>query len=471
MWLCLTIQYRAEKSRLFNAYGEDASMYLGGFLGDDLRTFRLPMPHQCLLGAWRTGRVICKWNAGEESALHSEIMHAFENDIPKVKDLFGDLLVVFVMLQAGKQCWHIQGPSGRLSAKRAPRIQAGAPDVLGKSPMAPKSTFLARQAASPLARRDYREKYGQGGPSNSHRSNEEFNTPLHHQEHSRTRTNVKRESPPPPLLSRPSMVTSSSTLPISPAKPTYGRAPLTAVNLTRGRTPPSNATSHLSSVRAQDVVVPKFEEITDESILRPDSRPRSPEKETFPTYTPHTSQSYTRTSRPSPSSSSASYVSASASPGFSSRSSVTSFNTVASSAGFLTREVWDVRREMEALRAKEASLVQRLDQMKGVSPAPIKKRAEPVSVDGSTVTEDEVATLRAQLEVETKARRVAEHALHEEQRRRVLAESVLEDARRECAAPFVVPSLLDAFIKIAQLSDGVLSESELAGDSVDVAAG
>ena len=58
-----------------------------------------------------------------------------------------------------------------------------------------------------------------------------------------------------------------------------------------------------------------------------------------------------------------------------------------------------------------------------------------------------------------KARCVAELSMHEERRRREFAENVVEDARRECTAPFVVPSLLDALMKIAQLSDRVLSES------------
>lgn len=63
------------------------------------------------------------------------------------------------------------------------------------------------------------------------------------------------------------------------------------------------------------------------------------------------------------------------------------------------------------------------------------------------------AGLRAQLQGETEARHAAELALMMERRRRELAESAVEDAQRERAAPFVVPALMDAFMRISQLSD------------------
>lgn len=55
------------------------------------------------------------------------------------------------------------------------------------------------------------------------------------------------------------------------------------------------------------------------------------------------------------------------------------------------------------------------------------------------------------------ARRAAELALAVERQRRELAEGAVEDARRERAVPFVVPALMESFMKIAQLSDDLLA--------------
>ena len=53
------------------------------------------------------------------------------------------------------------------------------------------------------------------------------------------------------------------------------------------------------------------------------------------------------------------------------------------------------------------------------------------------------------------ARRTAEDALRAERQRREVAEALAEDVRRERATPFVVPALMGAMLRIAQLSDGI----------------
>lgn len=61
MVLGVKIHYRADKARIFNLYQEDLPQYLAGFLGEDLRKFKLPMPDDCILKAWRSGWVVCRW--------------------------------------------------------------------------------------------------------------------------------------------------------------------------------------------------------------------------------------------------------------------------------------------------------------------------------------------------------------------------------------------------------------------------
>lgn len=64
--------------------------------------------------------------------------------------------------------------------------------------------------------------------------------------------------------------------------------------------------------------------------------------------------------------------------------------------------------------------------------------------------------LRAELRRESAARRRAEDDLQDERRKRVQAEDVLDDMRREYSAPFIVPALVDVFTKLAQLTGNTL---------------
>lgn len=45
-----------------------------------------------------------------------------------------------------------------------------------------------------------------------------------------------------------------------------------------------------------------------------------------------------------------------------------------------------------------------------------------------------------------------EHELQEERQKRKDAEDAIQDVRRECRAPFIVPSLLDAFVELSRLT-------------------
>jgi hypothetical protein len=59
--------------------------------------------------------------------------------------------------------------------------------------------------------------------------------------------------------------------------------------------------------------------------------------------------------------------------------------------------------------------------------------------------------------------RVIELELESERHRRQEAEVALMDVRRECKEPFVVPALLDAFIRISQLTTDALGPGDSRG--------
>ena len=58
-------------------------------------------------------------------------------------------------------------------------------------------------------------------------------------------------------------------------------------------------------------------------------------------------------------------------------------------------------------------------------------------------------------------RQLVEEACENERRRRKHAEDLLDDARRESSVPIVVPAMMDAFERIAQLTgEALMSASE-----------
>ncbi|KAH9831995.1 uncharacterized protein C8Q71DRAFT_861298 [Rhodofomes roseus] len=127
------------------------------------------------------------------------------------------------------------------------------------------------------------------------------------------------------------------------------------------------------------------------------------------------------------------------------------------SIGNVTRELWDVRREIAALAARETALEQQLKRL-GSCPAPETPAATPlISTTGTPAPRDEISKLRAQLQAEDEARKVAERALEDERRRHELAEAAVADVRRECRAPFIVPALVDAFVQMSRIAGDVLA--------------
>ena len=67
--------------------------------------------------------------------------------------------------------------------------------------------------------------------------------------------------------------------------------------------------------------------------------------------------------------------------------------------------------------------------------------------------------LREELGREQQNRRVQEALLRAERVRRAELESMVKDTTRECKQPFVVPALLDAFMKIGQMTGDAIKDA------------
>ncbi|KAF8066600.1 hypothetical protein FPV67DRAFT_1495648 [Lyophyllum atratum] len=112
----------------------------------------------------------------------------------------------------------------------------------------------------------------------------------------------------------------------------------------------------------------------------------------------------------------------------------------------LTRELWDVRRQITAGVVREASIMSELSALDSRNGASMRTPRE--------TWED--SELRVRL-------REVEAELMEERKLRSQAEAALEDVKRECREPFVVPALFEAFFMISkattQAMDSVSSEA------------
>lgn len=109
----------------------------------------------------------------------------------------------------------------------------------------------------------------------------------------------------------------------------------------------------------------------------------------------------------------------------------------------LSRELWDIRRKLTADGVRESAI---LDKLKLLHAAYV---PEPMSASSD----------RALQALKTRLREV-EKDLENERHLRLKAEATLQDIRRECKAPFVVPALLDAFISISNLTTQALQHSK-----------
>ncbi|KAA1472742.1 hypothetical protein DENSPDRAFT_199903 [Dentipellis sp. KUC8613] len=119
----------------------------------------------------------------------------------------------------------------------------------------------------------------------------------------------------------------------------------------------------------------------------------------------------------------------------------------------------EVAREGARKRKRDEAIVRRLVKLRAStststsSSAPSSSSAaeedsQPDILAALDALETHVNSMNAQLHIEEVARRAAERQLREERR-------VLEDVRRECREPFVVPALLDAFVKLSRMGTDV----------------
>ncbi|KAJ3555528.1 hypothetical protein NM688_g2529 [Phlebia brevispora] len=126
----------------------------------------------------------------------------------------------------------------------------------------------------------------------------------------------------------------------------------------------------------------------------------------------------------------------------------------------LNRELWDVRRQITALNAREKHILNELKLIR--APELVQSTISSIQTPDEKlkIMELEIVSLRERLQNETVRRKLVEDSCESERRRRRYAEDMLDDAKRESNTPLVVPAMLDAFQKIARLTGDALMTAE-----------
>ncbi|KAH9918605.1 uncharacterized protein B0H18DRAFT_1198522 [Fomitopsis serialis] len=411
--------YQGEKTQRIREYRDHATPSLDEFVNGDLTFLGLPLPQESAC-TWQSGIIKCSWTLDEGSYLQKYLSAAF-GAIDRQGLLARSISMVGLSMDGNTSTasWvtapGVKHPTGYIPRPGPSRSHSTHLYAFGKVPSAPKSITLARMGASPMAR--------PCGAISSRSEYPKVERPL-------LRKPRDPEANPEKAFSSPNTISDGTrSMKQEERQPTAtSDASKASVAQPHRHTPPCNTgtpQSHSGSAyshAAPDVRV-KVEE-TNISL----GQPHSPLTKSIARETGASTSVPSSLTTPSATTSA---------PPTKSDGSVSS----------LTREVWDVRREIAALSAREIALQTQLKRL-GARPAP----EPPVP----PFVEDEITKLRAQLRSEYAARKTAESSLREEQRRRELAEAVVADVRRDCKTPFVVPALVDAFLQMSRITEEVI---------------
>lgn len=120
----------------------------------------------------------------------------------------------------------------------------------------------------------------------------------------------------------------------------------------------------------------------------------------------------------------------------------------------LTRELWDIRRQLTASVAKEQSIIselRKLDSTFGLVPQESTQMHTNGS-DSNSAKQNGISEFVPKTRLE-----MVEQELREERKQRIQAVQALKDIRQECREPFVVPALLEAFLMISDVTSQAMS--------------
>ncbi|TBU58296.1 hypothetical protein BD310DRAFT_948812 [Dichomitus squalens] len=500
MKLVVRVQYVGERARLL-LREDQAADYTKGLI-DDLEVFGFPVPHE-QKPIEKSGFMLCVWHVDRDSDIHRMIQNAFMKAKAEAASLMDRSIRYISLNEDGvMHTTSLAHKPYKPKPHNKPAFGFGNHQIqdvkpFGKAPKYPTTISQARKGVTPLSQRIAGiEPSGYSAGSSSYYADHSVrDVDMHYmgartppfangsdtssnsvidvtqqalaqlsqssalqsllQRGQSTPTTVKMEPAPPPDLSLPPRPTAApSTQPQfsnlqallekAGVKSSSAQAFLSAQN--NGL--PAKPSLHVSGASP----VPMSNAQATPAVFTPSSISSLGTQLSMPAAT------NAFTSLASPSSVLASRPASIGASGSRPHSTTPSAPPRGPAVHAATRELWDVRRQISALQAQESDL--ELDLRRAGQPVPPKEGSNPyVSEQRVRALEDEIAALREELGREQQNRRVQDALLRAERVRRAELETMVKDTTRECKQPFVVPALLDAFMKIGQMTGDALKDA------------
>ncbi|CDO73356.1 hypothetical protein BN946_scf185008.g119 [Trametes cinnabarina] len=483
MKLVVRVQYVGDRARIL-LREDQAPQYTKGLI-DDLTAYGFPVPHE-QKPIEKSGFMLCHYYVERDSDAHRIIQTAFARAKAEAATLMDRSIRYISLNEDGvMHSTNLSQKPYKPKAYNKPDYQppyqsSGYKQQYGKAPKYPSTISQARHGASPLAQRMAVDAPGPSAYDMDYRDSD-----IHRPHRS-----------PPPISSEGASsmvdVTQQTLMQLSQSsaiqsllqKATPGSAappaavktePASSADLTTLlRQPISNMPPQPSIPNLQALLEKAgVKSASAQAVLQ--NRPPSHDQ-----YHPANSKA---AMAPSPSLASTSHLSSLPPPSLLAPSHTSSPSTAAPQIGGSStstaprvptlRELWDIRREITALQARgrnTAAELRAAGQQIPLGP----EDATPPSMTGGNAgggadllkmreLEAEILSLRKQLTQETNARKLAEATLRAERALR----TEMEDVKRECRQPFVVPALFDAFMQIGQMTGDVLADAPSSSGTQD----
>ncbi|TFK87192.1 hypothetical protein K466DRAFT_575950 [Polyporus arcularius HHB13444] len=472
MKLVVRVQYIGERARLL-LREDQAAEYTKGLI-DDLEWLGFPMPHE-QKPIEKSGFMLCVWHVDRDSDLHHTIQSAFMKSKAESHRLSDRSIRYISLNEDGVMHTTSLGNKQykpKTYNKQADFFSPNNPNTkpFGKAPKYPTVISQARKAATPLSHRIAGADLSghAGGSSGYYGESRDVDMPA---AGARTPGSGSDSSNPVLDVTQQTLLQLSqssafqSLLQRGPTVPTIKMEPapppdLSSLSLPLGSPPAQPQIANLQALLQKAGVKSSSAQafLSAQSSL---SNLTTPGNGSAPmagaNATPVASSSTNAANIQLPLS-----ASSLATPGFARRTLPIPISTSpppaprGPAAHAATRELWDVRRQISALQARENSLIAELKRLG--QPVPPTEGGYTNADQRSKVLEDEITALREELTREQQTRKVSEALLRAERVRRAEVENMMKDATRECKQPFVVPALLDAFMKIGQMTGDALKD-------------
>ncbi|KAI9064727.1 hypothetical protein FKP32DRAFT_1625301, partial [Trametes sanguinea] len=478
MKLVVRVQYVGDRARIL-LREDQAPEYTKGLI-DDLTAYGFPVPHE-QKPIEKSGFMLCHYFVERDSDMHRIIQTAFARAKAEASSLIDRSIRYISLNEDGVM------HSTNLSQKpykpktynkpdyqnqQPPYQNSGYKQQYGKAPKYPSTISQARHAVSPLAHRMNVDASGPSGYDMDYRDSD-----MHHAHRSPPATSSEGNSSMVDVTQQTLMQLSQSSaiqsllqkaVPGSAAPPaavkTEPASPADLSMLLRqpvSNPPPQPQIPNLQALLEKAGV----KSASAQAVLqnRPPSHDQYHPANSKAAMAPSSSMASVSHAAPMPSSSLGTSLPASSASTSGAQNGSSSTSTTPRVPTL--RELWDIRREITALQARgrnTAAELRAAGQQIPLGP----EDATPPSMTGGNAgggadllkmreLEAEILSLRKQLTQETNARKLAEATLRAE---RALRNDV-EDVKRECRQPFVVPALFDAFMKIGQMTGDVLADA------------